>query len=91
MKRLLSFTALLLTLSGPAAVADGSPQIVDATDPERLVGIIQELGYRARLEVDGDGDPMIRSSVGPWSRMSSRKAFGGRKAAAAGRVTPRPP
>jgi hypothetical protein len=64
MKRLLSFAALLLTLSGPAAVADGSPQIVDATDPERLVGIIQELGYRARLEADGDGDPMIRSSVG---------------------------
>ena len=64
MKRLISLTAVFLCLTGHAAFADAGKQIVDATDPERLVGIIQELGYRARLEVDGDGDPMIRSSVG---------------------------
>lgn len=39
-------------------------QLVDATDPQALVDIIQDLGYRASLEVDGEGDPLIRSSVG---------------------------
>ena len=46
------------------AIADSDSEIVDGTNPEQLVNIIQELGYRARLEIDGDGDPMIRSSVG---------------------------
>ncbi len=44
----------------PAAAGD----IVDATDPAALVGIIQDMGYRADLEVDAEGDPLIRSSVG---------------------------
>ena len=39
-------------------------QIVDGSDPAMLVNIIQDLGYRATLEVDGEGDPLIRSSVG---------------------------
>lgn len=38
--------------------------IIDATDPQALVGIIRDLGYRAELEVDAEGDPLIRSSVG---------------------------
>ncbi|MEJ2088803.1 MAG: YbjN domain-containing protein [Gammaproteobacteria bacterium] len=46
------------------AVANVAQEIVDATNPEQLVKIIQDLGYRAKLEIDGDGDPMIRSSVG---------------------------
>ena len=58
----LAATALLLATL--RAAADGLPQIVDGSDPDALVSIIQNLGYRARLEVDGDGDPMIRSSVG---------------------------
>jgi hypothetical protein len=37
---------------------------VDATDPEALVSVIQTLGYRAILDSDSVGDPMIRSSVG---------------------------
>jgi len=37
---------------------------VDATDPQALVGIIRDLGYRAELEEDAEGDPLIRSSVG---------------------------
>jgi len=36
---------------------------VGATDPEKLVSVIQELGYRAKLDVDKDGDPVIHSSV----------------------------
>lgn len=41
-----------------------SAETIDATDPDRIVSLIQELGYRAALEVDEIGDPMIRSSVG---------------------------
>lgn len=39
-------------------------QLADARAPERLVEIIRDLGYRARLETDRIGDPMIVSSVG---------------------------
>ena len=39
-------------------------QTVDATDPAELVSIIQALGYRAVLDTDDTGDPMIRSSTG---------------------------
>jgi hypothetical protein len=63
--RTVSTLLLLTTLFGVrAAATEVETQIVDGTDPETLVSIIQDLGYRARLEVDGDGDPMIRSSVG---------------------------
>jgi hypothetical protein len=66
MKPLAIFTlaALAALLGSGTAQADGKPQIVDGSDPEALVSIIQDLGYRARLEVDGAGDPLIRSSVG---------------------------
>jgi len=47
-------------LSAHGAIA----QSVDASDPQPLVEIIQDLGYRGKLEVDGIGDPMIHSSVG---------------------------
>ncbi len=57
---LLSVTAW----SPTTAAADKGAQIVDGTDPAALVNIIQDLGYRATLEVDGEGDPLIRSSVG---------------------------
>jgi hypothetical protein len=39
-------------------------EMVDATDPRRLVSIIRDMGYRAELERDEVGDPLIRSSVG---------------------------
>jgi hypothetical protein len=42
----------------------GVGQTIDATDPERLVGIFQDLGYRAKLSTDRVGDPLITSSVG---------------------------
>lgn len=65
MKTILSVVLLMITTGFNSEVmADSEKQIVDATNPEQLVTIIQELGYRAQLEVDGDGDPMIRSSVG---------------------------
>lgn len=66
MLRKLSFTALLCTfmVASTGASASTDPEIVDGTDPAALVEIIQDLGYRASLEVDGEGDPLIRSSVG---------------------------
>lgn len=53
--------ALCVGAGGPATAA---AQLVDATDPERLGTIIRDLGYRARIDMDGVGDPMIASSVG---------------------------
>ena len=54
-----------LALSATAIAGENrSEQIVDGSDPAALVNIIQNLGYRASLEVDGEGDPLIRSSVG---------------------------
>ena len=65
MKRFARLAVIIAaTLASHQVNADNRPQIVDATDPSELVNIIQALGYRARLEVDGEGDPMIRSSVG---------------------------
>ena len=70
MKTASTFCVLLLTAwliassANHALAAETQRQIVDGTDPKALVAIIQDLGYRALLEVDGDGDPMIRSSVG---------------------------
>lgn len=58
-------SALLLVPAACAALA--SPLYadnVDATDPAELVAVIQDLGYRAMLDKDGVGDPLIRSSAG---------------------------
>ncbi|MCB1472325.1 MAG: YbjN domain-containing protein [Rhodobiaceae bacterium] len=38
-------------------------QIVDATNPEMLVTIFQDLGYRARLTTDSQDDPLIEVKV----------------------------
>lgn len=37
---------------------------VDASDPGRIVGILQELGYRAKLDTASDNTPRIESSAG---------------------------
>lgn len=55
----LSCLICTLCLGGPALA-----QLVDATDPQQLATIIQDMGYRARIDTDGIGDPMITSSVG---------------------------
>lgn len=66
MKKLLLALVLLGTCNLSLAGTKAQPveQIIDGSDPQTLVDIIQALGYRANLEVDGEGDPMIRSSVG---------------------------
>ena len=64
MWKLIVALTLLTAASWAAAKTGDAAQIVDGSDPRALVNIIQELGYRATLEVDGEGDPLIRSSVG---------------------------
>ena len=64
MWKLIAAIALMLSVPMAVAKSDNDLQIVDGTDPSALVNIIQDLGYRATLEVDGEGDPLIRSSVG---------------------------
>jgi hypothetical protein len=56
-----SAAALAACLSSGLAHAN---ELVDATDPEKLVSVIRDLGYRAKLERDNVGDPLIKSSVG---------------------------
>ena len=50
-------------LMGGTAWAHDDPQIVDATDPARLVPIVAAYGS-AELTTDANGDPMIDASVG---------------------------
>ncbi len=52
-------TAFALSYASPALA-----QTLDATDPAKLVSVIQDIGYRAVLDADGAGDPMIRSAAG---------------------------
>lgn len=50
-----------------ACAAFGTPvhaESVDATEPDKLASVIRDLGYRASVEQDDAGDPMIRSSAG---------------------------
>lgn len=52
------------TVAMALAQSSIAEELVDATNPERMVSVIQELGYRAKLDVDNIGDPIIHSSVG---------------------------
>lgn len=63
----LSLPLLALALQFPAAAGAGEG-LVDASDPERIAGIMRAEGFQAKLERDDDGDPVIRSRA-------SRKRF----------------
>jgi hypothetical protein len=56
-----ALVGLLVAMPSPIGVAK---DLVDAADPDELVALIRDLGYRAELEIDAAGDPLIRSSVG---------------------------
>lgn len=65
MKRLAPLgIAIVATSLAQYSVAEEPSELLDATNPEKIMSIIQELGYRAKLEVDDDGDPVIRSGAG---------------------------
>src|SRR5690606_24413075 len=59
MRKLVHLGAAALVAATSSAIAEN----VDATDPAKLVSIVQSLGYRATLDRDNIGDPMIRSSA----------------------------
>ena len=59
MRKLIHLGAAGLIAATSSALAEN----VDATDPAKLVSIVQSLGYRASLDRDNVGDPMIRSSA----------------------------
>ncbi|GIL02629.1 MAG: hypothetical protein BroJett030_25280 [Alphaproteobacteria bacterium] len=41
-------------------------QNITAGDPDSVVKAMQEIGYRAELKKDGEGDPMIASAAGGY-------------------------
>jgi hypothetical protein len=53
---------LALGLAGPAHGLDG--RLIDASDPARVLALMQELGFTATLGQDQIGDPMITGTLG---------------------------
>jgi Putative bacterial sensory transduction regulator len=62
--RLATLAACTALASPVLAESTAAAESVDATEPETLASLIRELGYRASVEKDNAGDPMIRSSAG---------------------------
>jgi len=62
--RLILLGLFLAAAGAPAVARSEGADLVDARKPEALVRIFQDLGYRADLQTDGEGDPLILSSVG---------------------------
>lgn len=61
----LATLAACLALTFPVlAESVAATESVDATEPEKLASLIRDLGYRATVEKDNAGDPMISSSAG---------------------------
>ena len=57
------FIAVLLT-AWSGAVSSSYAQNVDASDPQQIASILQELGFRAKLETTSNNTPRIESSSG---------------------------
>ncbi|GAB5349478.1 YbjN domain-containing protein [Alteriqipengyuania sp. 357] len=73
MRKLLLAAAVLPTIVTQAA-AQSPPTMVGAHDPASLVSALEMGGYKAELDVDGDGDPTIRTE---FAGMPSSIAFYG--------------
>jgi hypothetical protein len=58
---LLPVLFILGVLTSSHAVS--AQDMVDATNPEKLVRVLQSAGYRAQLDVDSVGDPLIKGSL----------------------------
>ncbi len=65
LKKLLAATALLFAAAPLAAQGDVST--VTAKDPQGIVRALQAAGYKAELEKDGQGDPMIVTELSGWA------------------------
>lgn len=61
---MLSTASLLVTLLANVGSTLMAPtDLVDATNAPRVAEVIQSMGYRAQMDTDGVGDPMIQSSA----------------------------
>lgn len=56
--KFVSAVALTMMFAVPATA-----QVVTASDPRSVMSALQDLGYRAELTTDSDGDPKIRSAI----------------------------
>jgi len=54
-----AFTGLLLVGLASPAMAQTPPSMVGAHDPASIVAALKMGGYKAELDTDGSGDPMI--------------------------------
>jgi Putative bacterial sensory transduction regulator len=53
-------TALALLLTSLPAL---SQDMVSAADPDSIIQVLQDLGYRAQMDASDSGDPLIRSAA----------------------------
>jgi hypothetical protein len=60
-EKLMKSKSLGILVAAFAVPALAAEPVVDAADPAELASIIRALGYRAVVETDGVGDPMISS------------------------------
>ncbi len=63
MGRTVSVLAAVLAAMVAGAAQAAPVQAQGITGPE-LVAILQDAGYRAQLEADGEGDPLVRTGMG---------------------------
>ena len=57
------FAAALACLAITAAPAYAQTDMISATNPDAVAAALQEMGYRAEMDTDGIGDPLIRSAA----------------------------
>ncbi len=55
--------ALLPALLLAAFAGSAAAQSVDAANPKSVADALLKLGYRAKLETDSEGDPVVRSAI----------------------------
>lgn len=60
--RTAALAALALGVCGTAHALDG--RLIDASDPVRVLALLQEMGFTATLSEDEIGDPMITGTLG---------------------------
>ena len=61
MRKLATAVVLAAGLAGQASAQSSAP-MVGAHAPESVVSALRNAGYRAELDTDGNGDPMITST-----------------------------
>lgn len=62
--------AFAMALATPAAAADEAPcgpNLICATEPEKVAAAMRTAGYRAKIEKDSEGDPAIASAASGYN------------------------